>query len=36
MRDTDIRRLREDIGDGIRMARSLGLDVSDVELPFAA
>ena len=36
MRDTDIRRLQEDVRDGIRMASSLGLDVSDVELPFAA
>ena len=36
MRDTDIRRLQEDVRDGIRMASSLGLDVSDVQLPFAA
>ena len=36
MRETDIRRLQEDIRDGIRMASSLGLDVSDVEIPFAA
>ena len=36
MRETDIRRLQEDVRDGIRMASSLGLDVSDVELPFAA
>ena len=36
MRDTDIRRLQEDVRDGIRMASSLGLDVSEVELPFAA
>jgi 1,2-phenylacetyl-CoA epoxidase catalytic subunit len=36
MRDTDIRRLQEDVTDGIRMASSLGLDVSDIELPFAA
>ena len=36
MRETDIRRLQEDIGDGIRMASSLGLDVSDVEIPFTA
>ncbi len=36
MRETDIRRLQEDVRDGIRMARSLGLDVSDIELPFAA
>ena len=36
MRETDIRRLQEDVMDGIRMASSLGLDVSDVRLPFAA
>ena len=36
MRDTDIRRLQEDVKDGIRMASSLGLDVSDIQLPFAA
>ena len=36
MRETDIRRLREDVMDGIRMASSLGLDVSDIELPFSA
>jgi 1,2-phenylacetyl-CoA epoxidase catalytic subunit len=36
MRETDIRRLQDDVRDGIRMARSLGLDVSDIELPFAA
>jgi 1,2-phenylacetyl-CoA epoxidase catalytic subunit len=36
MRETDIRRLQEDVQDGIRMAASLGLDVSEIELPFAA
>lgn len=36
MRDTDIRRLQEDVLDGIRMASSLGLDVSDIQLPFSA
>jgi 1,2-phenylacetyl-CoA epoxidase catalytic subunit len=36
MRETDIRRLQEDVLDGIRMASSLGLDVSDIQLPFAA
>ena len=35
MRETDIRRLQEDVRDGIRMASSLGLDVSEIELPFA-
>jgi hypothetical protein len=32
MRDTDIRRLREDLDTGVRLASSLGLDVSDVEI----
>jgi hypothetical protein len=36
MRETDIRRLQDDVRDGIRMASSLGLDVSEIELPFAA
>jgi len=36
MRETDIRRLQDDVLDGIRMASSLGLDVSEIELPFAA
>jgi 1,2-phenylacetyl-CoA epoxidase catalytic subunit len=36
MRDTDVRRLQEDVMDGIRMASSLGLDVSDIQVPFAA
>jgi len=36
MRETDIRRLQEDVQDGIRMASSLGLDVSEIKLPFAA
>jgi 1,2-phenylacetyl-CoA epoxidase catalytic subunit len=36
MRDTDVRRLQEDVTDGIRMAASLGLDVSDVQVPFRA
>jgi hypothetical protein len=34
MHDTDVRRLREDLDTGIRLAQSLGLDVSDVALPF--
>jgi 1,2-phenylacetyl-CoA epoxidase catalytic subunit len=34
MRDTDERRLREDLDTGVRLAQSLGLDVSDVALPF--
>src|SRR5688572_7061360 len=34
MRSRDIQRLKEDVEDGVRLAASLGLDVSDVELPF--
>ena len=33
MRETDIRRLREDLDNGARIASSLGLDVSDIEIP---
>jgi hypothetical protein len=33
MRETDIRMLREDIENGVRLAESFGLDVSSVELP---
>jgi 1,2-phenylacetyl-CoA epoxidase catalytic subunit len=33
MRDRDVQRLREDLETGVRLAESLGLDVSDVELP---
>jgi hypothetical protein len=33
MRDTDARRLREDLETGVRLATSLGLDVSDVQIP---
>ena len=33
MRSRDLERLREDIEIGVRLAESLGLDVSDVELP---
>jgi 1,2-phenylacetyl-CoA epoxidase catalytic subunit len=33
MRETDIRMLREDIENGVRLAASLGLDVSEVEIP---
>jgi hypothetical protein len=36
MHDTDVRRLQEDVTDGIRMASSLGLDVSEIQVPFAA
>jgi hypothetical protein len=34
MRARDVERLREDLDQGVRLAGSLGLDVSDVELPF--
>jgi len=34
MHTRDVQRLREDLEDGVRLANSLGLDVSDVELPF--
>ncbi|MGB2951870.1 MAG: ferritin-like domain-containing protein [Gaiellaceae bacterium] len=33
MRERDTQRLREDLEQGVRLAESLGLDVSDVELP---
>jgi hypothetical protein len=32
MRDTDERRLREDLDQGVRLAQSLGLDVTDVNI----
>jgi len=33
MRAADVARLRQEIENGVRMAQSLGLDVSDVQLP---
>jgi hypothetical protein len=33
MRETDIRMLKEDLEQGVRLARSLGVDVSGIELP---
>jgi hypothetical protein len=33
MRETDIRMLKEDLEQGVRLANSLGIDVSDIELP---
>jgi len=33
MQSRDVQRLREDIEQGIRLAKSLGLDVSDIQLP---
>jgi hypothetical protein len=35
MRSRDLENLREDLNQGVRLAQSLGLDVSDVELPFS-
>jgi 1,2-phenylacetyl-CoA epoxidase catalytic subunit len=35
MRSRDLVNLREDLNQGIKLAKSLGLDVSDVELPFS-
>ena len=35
MRSRDIENLKKDIEIGVRLAESLGLDVSDVELPFS-
>ena len=34
MEDRDAERLKEDLEIGVRLAESLGLDVSDVEMPF--
>jgi hypothetical protein len=34
MESRDVQRLREDLEIGVRLAESLGLDVSDVEMPF--
>ena len=34
MRDRDVERLKEDLEQGVRLASSLGLDVSEVRLPF--
>ena len=33
MRSLDVQRLREDLEIGVKLAQSLGLDVSDVQLP---
>ena len=33
MRDRDIQMLQDDLEQGVRLAASLGIDVSDVELP---
>ena len=34
MRETDERMLKEDLENGVRLARSLGIDVSGIELPY--
>jgi hypothetical protein len=34
MYDTDVRRLREDLERGVRLAASLGIDVSEIDLSF--
>jgi hypothetical protein len=34
MYETDVRRLREDLERGVRLAASLGIDVSDIDLSF--
>jgi 1,2-phenylacetyl-CoA epoxidase catalytic subunit len=34
MRETDIRMLKDDLEQGVRLARSLGIDVSGIELPY--
>jgi 1,2-phenylacetyl-CoA epoxidase catalytic subunit len=34
MHERDVQRLREDLADGVRLANSLGLDVSDVRMPY--
>jgi hypothetical protein len=33
MYERDVQRLGEDLNEGVKLAESLGLDVSDVELP---
>jgi hypothetical protein len=35
MRSRDLEKLKEDIEIGVRLAQSLGLDVSDVQLPIS-
>jgi len=33
MYERDVQRIHEDLEEGVKLAQSLGLDVSDVELP---
>jgi len=33
MRETDVRMLKEDLEQGVRLAKSLGIEVGDIELP---
>jgi hypothetical protein len=35
MESRDVQRLRDDLEQGVRLAESLGLDVSDVRLPLS-
>ena len=35
MHTRDVERLREDLEEGVKMASSLGIDVSDVVLPMS-
>jgi hypothetical protein len=34
MRETDMRMLKEDLENGVRLAKSLGIDVSGIQLPY--
>ena len=34
MRETDNRMLKEDLENGVRLAKSLGIDVSEIDLPY--
>jgi hypothetical protein len=33
MREADLRMLRDDIENGVRLARSFGLEVGDIRIP---
>ncbi|HZQ82621.1 MAG TPA: ferritin-like domain-containing protein [Gaiellaceae bacterium] len=33
MRETDVRMLKEDLENGVRLAKSLGIDVSEIDIP---
>jgi hypothetical protein len=34
MREADLRMLKEDLEQGVRLAESLGIDASGIELPY--